>query len=493
MTSDLRTTAELAMKERGFLVRFPEEVHDQLHKEQAPPFDKLTVQDLSSWLWSSIDNDDSRDLDQIEYAVRESGGTRIYVGIADVDWFVPIHSPLDRAAAQNTTSVYTGVETFMMLPPALSTDLSSLNESVKRLAMVTELLVSDDGNVKESSVYPAVVENKAQLTYNAVAAWLEGMEGAKGNGITEAGQQTLAKIQKSPELQAQLKLQDATAQILRVRRHEAGALSFQTLELHPVMSPEGSVLDLATRQQNRASYVIEDFMIASNQANAEFLDSKGFPSIRRVVRVPARWDRIVALASSLGGSLPAEPDGKSLEDFLQSQRKADPRHFADLSLAIIKLLGRGEYLVKMPGDDAPGHFGLAVQNYSHSTAPNRRYPDLITQRLLKAAISGQKNPYTASELDDLARHCTEKEDDANKVERFVRKCAAATLLASRIGQKFSAVVSGVSRDGTWVRLSAPPVEGKLAGPPPHLDVGDRVHVRLVSTNPERGFIDFELI
>ena len=478
------------MQARGFLIRFPEEVHEQVHEEHEPPFDTLKIRDLSAWLWSSIDNDDSRDLDQIEYAKAESGGTRIYVGIADVDWFVPLHSPLDRAAAQNTTSIYTGVETFMMLPEALSTDLSSLNEGGKRLAMIAELLVSGDGSVTESTVYPAIVQNKAQLTYNAVAAWLEG---TSANGMTEAGQQTIAKIEKSPELQAQLKLQDATAQILRVRRHEAGALSFRTLELHPVMSPEGSVLDLDTRQQNRASYVIEDFMIASNQATAGYLDEKGFPSIRRVVRVPARWDRIVALAASLGGDLPGEPDGKSLEDFLQVQQKADPAHFADLSLAIIKLLGRGEYVVKMPGDEAPGHFGLAVHNYSHSTAPNRRYPDLITQRLLKAATSGEKNPYSASELVDLARHCTEKEDDANKVERLVRKCAAATLLESRIGQKFSAVVSGVSRDGTWVRLSAPPVEGKLAGPPPHLDVGDRVHVRLISTNPERGFIDFELI
>jgi exoribonuclease-2 len=490
MTRDLKTTAELAMQARGFLVRFPEEAHEQLHNEHEPPFDTLKIRDLSSWLWSSIDNDDSKDLDQIEYAVRESNGTRIYVGIADVDWFVPIHSPLDKAAAQNTTSVYTGVETFMMLPPALSTDLSSLNEGVKRLAMVAELLISEDGSVTNATVYPAIVQNKAQLTYNAVASWLDEKD---GTGATDAGRQTLAKIEKSPELQAQLKLQDATAQCLRVRRHEAGALSFQTTELNPVMSPEGSVLDLATRQQNRASYIIEDFMIASNQATAGFLDDKGFPSIRRVVQVPSRWERIMALASSLGTTLPGEPDGKALEDFLQSQRKSNPEHFADLSLAIIKLLGRGEYLVKMPGEVAPGHFGLAVQNYSHSTAPNRRYPDLITQRLLKAAIAGAKNPYSASELVDLARHCTEKEDDANKVERFVRKCAAATLLASRIGQRFSAVVSGVSKDGTWVRLSSPPIEGKLADPPQHLDVGDNVHVRLISTNPEKGFIDFEMV
>jgi len=490
MTRDLRTTAELAMKARGFLVRFPEEAHEQLRDIKEPPFDALKVRDLSSWLWSSIDNDDSKDLDQIEYAVQEAGGTRVYVGIADVDWFVPIHSPLDRAAAQNTTSVYTGVETFMMLPPKLSTDLSSLNEGVKRLAMIAEMLISEDGVVTESTVYPAITLNKAQLTYNAVAAWLDGTTGL---GLTEAGRETVAKIEASPELQAQLKLQDATAQKLRIRRHDSGALSFQTVELQPVMSPAGSVLDLATRHQNRASYIIEDFMIASNQATAGFLDAKRFPSISRVVQVPSRWERIVALAASLGGHLPGEPDGRSLEDFLQAQLKSNPEHFADLSLAIIKLLGKGEYVVKLAGEEAPGHFGLAVHNYSHSTAPNRRYPDLITQRLLKAAIDGKKIPYSDSQLVDLARHCTEKEDDANKVERFVRKCAAATLLATRIGQKFSAVVSGVSRDGTWVRLSAPPVEGKLADAPRDLDVGDNVHVRLISTNPDKGFIDFELI
>lgn len=478
------------MRARGFLVRFPEEAHKQLHDERDPDFDSLKIRDLSSWFWSSIDNDDSRDLDQIEYAQREAAGIRIYVGIADVDWFVPLHSPIDRVAANNTTSVYTGVETFMMLPEGLSTDLSSLNEGVKRLAVVAELLITPEGTVGASSHYLAVVKNHAQLTYDAVAAWLDGKTDL---GITEAGQRTLAKIRNSEELQAQLKLQDETAQLLRVRRHEAGALSFQTQELRPVMSPEGSVLDLDTRQQNRASYIIEDFMIASNQATAGFLDDRGFPSIRRVVRVPSRWERIVALAASLGGSLPDEPDGKALEDFLQAQLRTRPAHFADLSLAIIKLLGRGEYVLKLPGDEAPGHFGLAVHNYSHTTAPNRRYPDLITQRLLKAAIAGKKNPYSTSELDALARHCTEKEDDANKVERLVRKCAAATLLTSRIGQKFSAVVSGVSRDGTWVRLSSPPVEGKVVGPPSHLDVGDRVRVQLVSTNPEKGFIDFELI
>jgi VacB/RNase II family 3'-5' exoribonuclease len=486
---DLRAIAINAMRARGFLVRFPDEVSHQLKSEKEPTFGTLKLQDLSSLLWSSIDNDDSKDLDQIECARTEKGGIRLYVGIADVDWFVPLRSPIDQAAAQNTTSVYTGVTTFPMLPDQLSTDLSSLNEGGKRLAMVTELLVADDGRVTESAIYPAIVQNKAQLTYNAVADWLEG---TAPNSQTEAGSRTLTKIQASEDLQAQLRLQDKAAGILRERRHEAGALTFYSSELKPVMSPEGTVIELQAQHRNRASLLIEDLMVAANQATAMFLDAKGLPSVRRVVRTPARWDRIVGLAASMGSRLPADPDAASLEGFLQQQHKANPDHFADLSLAVIKLLGRGEYVLKAPGDTAPGHFGLAVNDYSHSTAPNRRYPDLLTQRLLKAAISGAACPYSNEELSSLATHCTEKEDDANRVERFVKKCAAATMLQSRIGEVFEAVISGVSSEGTWVRLSHPPVEGKLFGLVEHLDVGHRVRVQLASVNPEKGFIDFEL-
>jgi exoribonuclease-2 len=476
---NLRAIAERAVRARGFLIDLPAEAQEQLAMEVEPAMDSMHIRDLSSWLWSSIDNDDSRDLDQIEYAQEESGGTRIYVGVADVDWFAPINSALDRVARQNTTSIYTGVETFPMLPSKLSTGLSSLNEGAKRLAIVVEMLVSDDGRIVESTVYPAIVQNKAQLTYNAVAGWLE-------------GQTVPPKVGASEELQRQLKLQDNVAQALCERRHEAGALTFHTSELQPVLSAEGAVIDLQARHANRASLLIEDFMIAANQSTAIFLDQHGLPSVRRVVRDPARWDRIVALAAALGGHLPAEPDAAGLEAFLKQQQKANPAHFADLSLSIIKLLGRGEYVVKFPGEDAPGHFGLAVQNYSHSTAPNRRYPDLLTERLLKEAFAGSRSPYGREDLAALARHCTEKEDDANRVERFVKKCAAATILMSRIGETFDAVVSGVSADGTWVRLSHPPVEGKLVGRFKQLDVGHRVQVRLQSADAERGFIDFEL-
>ncbi len=479
---DLRAIARQAMLDRGFLVEFPPDAQQELKAEIEPDFRAVKARDLTSWLWSSIDNDDSRDLDQIEYAEQEAGGIRIFVGIADVDWYVPLRSPLDNAAAHNTTSVYTGVRTFPMLPEQLSTDLSSLNEGEKRLAIVVELLVSDDGAIKDPSLYPAIVQNKAQLAYNSVAAWLD----------KEPGAATPEKIQRNGDLQSQLVLQDKAASWLRARRHEAGALTFHTTELQPIMTPEGVVTDLQSKQHNRATLLIEDFMIAANQTTATFLEQRGLPSIRRVVKIPERWDRIRALAATLGGNLSSDPDARSLEAFLQQQQKSNPSHFPELSLSIIKLLGRGEYTVKMPGGDAPGHFGLAVENYSHSTAPNRRYSDLLTQRLLKAAFAAKQAPYSQTELVELATRCTEKEDDANKVERLVKKCAAAAMLRPRVGQEFDAIVSGINASGTWVRLLNPPIEGKLLGEARHMDIGHRVRVRLESVNPERGFIDFEL-
>jgi exoribonuclease-2 len=479
---DLRAIARQAMLNRGFLVDLPPDAEDQVRSESDPEFRSIKSRDLTSFLWSSIDNDDSRDLDQVEYAEEEVGGIRVYVGIADVDWFVPAQSPLDRAAGHNTTSVYTGVRTFPMLPERLSTDLSSLNEGERRLAVVIEMLVSGDGSVSDSSLYPAIVKNKAQLAYNSVAAWLE----------NEAGAQAPDKVARNRDLQKQLRLQDMAAQYLRERRHEAGALTFHTTELQPIMSAEGLVVDLQSKQHNRATLLIEDFMIAANQTTAGFLEQRGLPSIRRVVKIPERWDRIRTLAAALGGNLSPEPDARSLEAFLLQQQKSNPTHFPELSLSVIKLLGRGEYMVKMPGAEAPGHFGLAVENYSHSTAPNRRYSDLLTQRLLKAAFTGKRSPYSQDEMVELATRCTEKEDDANKVERLVKKCAAAAMLRPRVGQEFDAIVSGINASGTWVRLLHPPVEGKLVGEVKNLDVGHRVRVRLESVNPERGFIDFEL-
>jgi len=492
---DLQSIARQAMLDRGFLIRFPENAETQSKVEEEPPFETLKVRDLSSWMWSSIDNDDSRDLDQIEYAKKEERGVRVFVGIADVDWFVPLNSALDQAAQHNTTSVYTGILTFPMLPEHLSTNLSSLNENVKRLAMVFEMLVGTDGAVLESAVYPAVVQNHAQLTYNAVALWLEekqngGLRVATHTAVTS---RVLDRIDHSKELAEQLLLQDQVAERLREKRHESGALSLETTELQPVLSTEGNVVDLDTRKPSRASRLIEDLMVAANQVAASFLEARNVPSIRRVVKDPERWDRIVALASTFGGELPSQPDASSLENFLKQQRKANPDHYHDLSLSIVKLLGRGEYVVKTPGKSSPGHFGLAVQHYSHSTAPNRRYPDLLTQRLLKAATAGKNTVYTVDELEGLATRCTQKEDDANHVERLVRKCMAATVMRSRLGEKFTAIVTGTTAKGTWVRVSAPPVEGKLEGATHGLAVGDRVQVQLHSVDPYRGFIDFHLV
>ena len=492
--TDLRELAKRAMIDRGFLVDIPQEAQKEVAGKAEPAFDSTGLRDLSPWLWSSIDNDESRDLDQIEFAKKEAGGTRLFVAVADVDWFVQRDSMLDGAARHNTTSVYTGVRTFPMLPEKLSTNLSSLNEGEKRLAVVVETFVNDQGRLTDSSIYAAVVQNKAQLTYNAVAEWLDETSEppSLAKGASEIHLRTLSRIRESQELQEQLRIQDAAAEALRHARHEAGALSFHTSEMKPVLSSEGAVVDLEVRRQNRASLLIEDLMIASNQATAKFLDENGSPSIRRIVKTPERWDRIVMLASSLGYSLPAAADAKSLERVLQAERQANPAQFADLSLAVVKLLGRGEYAAHLPGSAPAGHFALAANAYSHSTAPNRRFPDLITQRLTKAVLSARKSCYSGEELSALAVHCTERENAANKVERFVKKCAAAVLLRTRIGEVFDGIVTGVTDRGTWVRVSHPPVEGKIVERKHTVDVGDHVRVRLASVDPERGFIDFNL-
>jgi len=437
-----------------------------------------SVRDLGGLLWCSIDNDDSRDLDQLTVAEPRSGGlTTVLVAVSDVDAMVKEGTALNGHARSNTTSVYTAAGVFPMLPEKLSTDLTSLGEGQLRLALVIELGVGADGMLAGGEVYRAVVRNQAKLAYNEVAAWLEG---------TAPAPPGLAAV---PGLAAQLKLQDRAAQALRGLRHQHGALSLETLETRPVF--EGDILsDLRPEEKNRAKQLIEDFMIAANSVTARTLDRKGFPSLRRVLRPPDRWDRIVELAARHGGRLGPVPNAPVLEKFLAEYRLADPEQFPDLSLAIVKLLGSGEYVVEPPGQRAEGHFGLAVRDYSHSTAPNRRFPDLITQRLLKAALAGRPPPYGIDELNRLARHCTEQEDNAAKVERQVQKSAAALLLTSRIGERFDAIVTGASEKGTWVRIFQPPVEGKVVRGFEGLDVGDRVRVELVGTNVERGFIDF---
>ncbi len=466
------------MLDRGLEPEFSAEVVKQLAGISGPGAADGEVRDLTSLLWCSIDNDDSRDLDQLSVSEdMGAGSVKVLVAIADVDSLVKKDTPIDAHARANTTSVYTAARIFPMLPERLSTDLTSLNQDQDRLAMVTEMVFDAEGVLQSSSVYRAKVRNRAKLAYDSVAAFLEGKaeEPPVANAV--------------PGMDAQLKAQDAIAQKLREHRHEQGALELETLQPKAVFDGE-RVVDLRQEAHNRARQLIEDLMIATNGVTARFLASKGFASLRRVVRSPERWQRIVDVAKDQGEHLPPEPDSKALEEFLARRRKADPLRFPDLSLVIVKLMGAGEYIVERPGGAPIGHFGLAVKDYTHSTAPNRRFPDLITQRLLKAALGGTASPYPDPELEELARHCTEQEDDADKVERQVRKSAAALLLEGRIGQRFEAIVTGASEKGTWVRILAPPVEGKLVHGADGLEVGQKLRVKLISTDFDRGFIDF---
>ena len=478
----LQSIARQAMLDRDLLPDFSAEALAELDKLQAPAIAKSGEQlrDMTNLLWASIDNDDSRDLDQLTVAEALPGGNvKIYVAIADVDALVKNGSALDEHARHNTTSVYTAALIFPMLPEKLSTDLTSLNFNEERLSIVVEMVIDATGSLQSSDIYRARVRNKAKLAYNSVAAWLDG--GTTPEAITAVN-----------GLAENLRLQDKVAQSMRNFRHVHGALSLETIEARPIFDGD-QIRDLEVEYKNRATDIIEDCMIAANGVTARYLTSKKFPSIRRVVRTPKRWDRIVELAAEHKADLPAEPDSKALDEFLLRAKAEDPLRFPDLSLAVIKLLGSGEYMAELPDDAAPGHFGLAVKDYAHSTAPNRRYPDLITQRLLKAALANSAWPYSKAELDTLAQHCTEEEDAANKVERRVGKSAAALLLEARVGEQFDSIVTGASDKGTWVRLLTVPVEGKVVSGFDGLDVGDKVRVQLTSIDVERGFIDFKTV
>lgn len=480
--SILKRIAHRAMIERGLIPDFPAQVFDQLNGINSPAAGEgESVRDLRKLIWCSIDNDDSLDLDQLTAAAAiPDGSANILIAIADVDALVKKQSAIDDYAQQNTTSVYTVAETFPMLPVKLSTDLTSLNFQTDRLAVVIDLVVAADGSLQSSDIYRAMVHNQAKLAYNSVAGWLDGSGPMPGIIGTVSG------------LEESLRLHDSLAQKLKDLRHVHGALNLKTIELRPVFGGE-ELMDLEDDKGNRAKEIIEEFMIMANGVTTRYLTSKKFPSFRRIVRTPKRWDRIVELAAERGSTLPADPDSKALEQFLVAAKAADPLSFPDLSLSVIKLLGPGEYAVQLPGGNAEGHFGLAVKDYSHSTAPNRRYPDLITQRLLKAALVGSPIPYEKDELEELAKHCTLQEDDAKKVERQVAKSAAAILLESRIGEQFDAIVTGASDKGTWVRLMHPPIEGKLESGFEGMDVGHKIRIQLVSTNVERGFINFRRV
>jgi exoribonuclease-2 len=479
---DLRAVAYQALLDAGFAPDIPPDVEREVQAidERRQAALGPSARDLRSLLWSSIDNPESRDLDQAEVAERQPGGEiRVLVAIADVDAFVPAGSATDRHAAENATSVYTGVATFPMLPERLSNDLTSLVEGEDRLTIVIDLLVGEDGSVQESTVCRAVIRNHAKLDYEAVGAWLEGAAAPD-------------KIAANAGLEQQLRLQDEATGRLRELRRSKGALDLETIEASTVVV-DGAVVDLTVKHKNRARYLIESFMIGANSTMAAFLARRGVPAIQRVVRSPERWPRIVEIAASLGVQLPAEPDSRALAGFLAQQRAADPEHFPDLSLAIVKLLGSGQYDVVEPGVDHPGHFGLAAHDYTHATAPNRRYADLVMQRLLKAALADQSPPYTVAELGAIAARCTERDKAAKKVELRMRKVAAAALLSGRIGEVFDAIVTGVTEKGTFARLLAPPAEGRVVRGEQGLDVGDRARLRLVATDPSRGYIDFERV
>jgi VacB/RNase II family 3'-5' exoribonuclease len=476
---DLRARAHQAMLDAGFHPDFSSEVSRETQAlKPAPPNISGTVRDLRPLLWSSIDNDSSRDLDQVEYAEKlPDGTTRLLVGIADVDASVPKGSATDQHAAAETTSVYTGVATFPMLPDELSTDLTSLRDAQERLSIIIELRALDSGEVKSHDIYPAWLRNHAKLAYGSTGAWLE------GHGPIPPA------IAAVPGMEAQLRLQLELSGRLRGLRQQHGALTFGSVEATPVVQ-NGEVKDLAVRPHTVAEDIIESFMVAANVAMAQFLREKSSLSIRRVVRTPKRWDGIQLIAAKFAVKLPDAPDPRALSDFLAQRKAADPEHFPDLSLSIVKLLGPGEYIVEAPGTEHEGHFGLAVQDYTHSTAPNRRFADLVTQRLLKATAAGGPPAYSQTDLSAIAAHCTEREDAARKVERLMRKVAAACLLNSRIGEVFDGIVTGASPKGTYVRLLKLPAEGRVIHGAQGMNVGDKVRVKLVSVEMAKGFIDF---
>ncbi len=480
--SILQRIARRVMIERGLLPDFSSQAIAELNGIAGAATNvEASTHDLRNLAWCSIDNDDSRDLDQLTVAeAMAEEAVKILVAIADVEAVVKKPSALDDHAQHNTTSVYTAAQIFPMLPERLSTDLTSLNFESDRLAIVIEIVIAGDGSLQTSEIYRATVRNHAKLAYNSVAGWLE------GSGPMPPAIGTVKGLDEN------LRLQYRIAQKLKSLRHEHGALDLETIEARPVFDGD-EIKGLEAEKRNSAKDIIEDFMITANGVTARYLADKKLPSLRRVVRTPKRWDRITELALERGFTLPKEPDSKALDEFLISTKSADPLRFPDLSLSIIKLLGAGEYVVELPGESSAGHFGLAVKDYSHSTAPNRRYPDLITQRLVKAAMAESPMPYTTDELETLAKHCTENEDAAKKVERQVGKSAAAMVLESKINQQFDAIVTGASAKGTWVRLLHPPIEGRLVRGFDGLDVGHRLRVQLVHTDVERGYIDFKKV
>ncbi|MBF0619275.1 MAG: RNB domain-containing ribonuclease [Candidatus Omnitrophica bacterium] len=474
---DLHHIAREAMLRYGFEPTFPFQLLREVKAlKEVTTFGK-DLRDLRSLLWSSIDNADSLDLDQIEYCAKgPAGEIDVKVAIADVDLFVPKDSRADEHAAGNGNSVYTGIETFPMLPQHLSEDLSSLKAGVLRVAVVVEFAVMKDGSIRQGDIYRAIVENKAKLVYEEVGAWLEDKGPAP------------VIFEQIPGLSEQIRLQDEAAVRLKAFRLEQGALELESLETKAIKEND-AVVALVLPQENKAQYLIENFMIAANRTVMDFLFKAGVPVIQRIVRVPKNWKGMVELAATFHESLPPEPDARSLAKFLIKRKLADAVRFPDLSLAVVKLMGPGEYEMLEPGKPPVGHFGLAISDYTHATAPNRRYVDVIIQRLLKAALAGSQCPYSVQELTQHAQWCSDRDKASKKVERFMRKVEAAVLMTGRIGEIFDGIVTGASDKGTYVRLMDPPVEGKVVRGAERMYVGEKVRVQLRDLDPREGHID----
>ncbi|MEP6788303.1 MAG: RNB domain-containing ribonuclease [Acidobacteriota bacterium] len=480
MEDRLTAKAHQTMIENGFEPEFSDAVIEQLNqiKNAGEPKPDASIKDLRTLLWSSIDNATSRDLDQIEWAeALPNGDIRVLVGIADVDALVAKGTPLDDHAEQNTVTVYTESKIFPMLPEELSTDMTSLNAGVDRLAIVADMTVKANGDVPESTFYRALVRNQGKLAYESTGDWLD------NNG------EIPQTVSNTPGLKEQIELQKEAAVRLHAYRQSKGALEFESIESEAVVE-DGEIKGIRSIVPNSARKLIENFMVAANVEMAEFLEAHGSISLRRVVKTPERWDGIVRIAADYGENLPAEPDQPALAAFLEKRRVADPDHFPDLSLSIIKLIGSGEYVVERPGQDTGGHFGLAVRDYAHSTAPNRRFTDIVVQRLVKAVISNQPSPYTADELETIATHCNDQERAARKVERKMRKIVAATVMQRHVGESFDAIVTGITPSGTFARILRPPVDGRIEQGEQGLNVGQKVNVKLLSADPRSGFIDF---
>lgn len=475
---NLEEIAYQAMLDRGFYVDFSPQAMEEMSKLEASLPENIDACDMRDKLWCSIDNETSRDLDQLTYAERLSGGGyKAYIAVSDVVYFISRDSFIDRRAAHNTISVYTPAVTFPMLPLRLSTDLSSLNPHEDRLSIVFEATLSDDGELQKFDVYKALVNNHAKLSYNGVSSWLDDTTSM------------LPHIDSVPGMAEQLLLQDELADKLDRVRHQHGALTLELIATNVVLS-NGVPVAIKKQMKNRARTMTENFMILANTISAQYADENQMFSLRRVVKTPQRWDKVVSIAKSRGVDLPNTPDVMALEQFLVSQKEKDPETFPDLSIAIVKLLGKGEYSVAVPGQQPSGHFALAVHDYSHATAPSRRFIDIVTHRLLIASLEKRPSPYTESELQTIASYCTQKENDAEKIERQMKKAAAAIVLASSVGKIFDAMVTGASEKGTWVRVAIYGIEGRLASGLCGVDVGDNISVELVSAEPEKGFIDF---